>query len=289
MGYPEHLVSQPRAISKNVFTSSIPLSLFNFIHVGARMTLIKTGEDNFAIYSTAPYKPEIVDPLNELLKSEGIIKADESFVDKVSSIIIPNIEHTVALPGWHKALTDKGIKLNVIGPDSCYEKVKGLVNVAIPASQGYKVLKGDDLVKLGLDAKDPLANSEVFQFMYFPGHKNSEVVMFDNRDKVIMEGDIYFNLQNNNSKNEFSSIFNEQFGNQDPNTGFKGWFSSRMMASGSMFQNFVRGKLFKDPESIKSGIDLMAKEWKFEKIIPCHGDVVDSNGAAVFLKNIKGA
>lgn len=289
MGYPANLVTYPRAITKNIFTSSIPLSVMGFLHFGARMTLIKTGSDSFTIYSTTPYTPEVVDPLNELLKSQGVISDNESFVDKVKSIVVPDIEHTVALPGWHKALTDKGINVNVIGPENCYDKVKHLVNVALPASEGYKILKGDDLVQLGLNSKDPLVTSGNFEFMYFPGHKCSEVIMFDKRDKTIMEGDFYFNFQSNASKNEFSSVFNEQFGNKDPNSGVLGFFTSRMLASGSIVQKFIRRSLFKEPENIKAGVALMVKEWKFEKIIPIHGDVVDSNGAAVLSKEINGS
>lgn len=284
MGYPAEINGVSRAISDNVFTFSCPVTQFGVVHIGARMTLIKTSNSTFTIYSAAPYQPAVVNSLNTLLRDLGHLKSDESFVDKVTSIVIPNIQHTIAISGWHNALIEKGVKPSIIGPHKCFESVKDIVNCKIPANEGYKSLSGSDLVKFGLDPNDSLVKTNDFNFMYFPEYKNLEIVMFDKNSKAIMEGDIYFNFQNSIAKNRFSTIFNEQFGGVDPNAGVSGWIVSRMLADGSFFLKFFGKSMMKNPEAIKTGIELMVNQWKFEKIIPCHGDTIDSNGASEFRK-----
>lgn len=282
MGYPTPLTGVPRVVAKNIVTFSTPFTRENRLQFGARMTLIRTGDSTFSIYSTIPHSASIVSTLDTFLQENGFLPSGESFEDKVTSIVIPDREHTMAIGGWHSALVKHNIKPSIIGPHELTPETEGLVSCKIPSSAAYTSLTGKDLIKFGLDSNDPLAKSDSFLFMYFPGHANREIAMLDQRAKTLMEGDMFFNFQLQNRRNPNSDVFNEQFNNKDPHSGVWGWLTKKVFTENSWLGRTALNSIYKDKEGVKKGIDTMLSSWDFDKIIPCHGDTIDRNGVQVW-------
>lgn len=282
MGYPSQISGVARAVTDSIFTFSSPMSMVG-MNLGARMMLIKTTDSTFSIYSTMPHTPAVIDAFNKVLLEKGHLKQGESFEDKVTSIVIPNKEHTMALPGWENAL--KGKNISIIGPHKCNDKVNHLLSCHIPESEGHKSLTGTDLVKFGLNPNDPLATTGNFKFMYFPSNVSLELIMLDEKEKTLLEGDLMFNLQHDHKKNPDSDLFNEQFGNEDPQKGLGGWLTKKLLIDQSWLNSKVFNMLFKDKIGSKQGVDTVSNEWKFDKIIPIHGDTIDRNGVEVWKNN----
>lgn len=279
MGYPEPLTGVSRLVTKNIVTFSTGFTRADRLQFGARMTLIKTAPSSFTIYSTIPHSKDVVSKLDEFLVEKGLLNAGQSFQSQVTSIVIPDKEHTMALEGWYKALNGK---VQVVGPPEVSPEIQKLVTCSIPAGESYKTISGEDLVKFGLSKEDPLASND-FKLMFFPGHANSELVLLDAKAKTLMEGDLFFNFQLNNKKNPNCDLFNEQFNGKDPHSGIWGWVTRKAFSDGHSFLNGLLMKaVFKDRAGVKKGVDAMVSDWEFDKIIPCHGDTVDRNGVKVW-------
>lgn len=282
MGYPTPLTGVARIVAENIITFSTPFTRENRLQFGARMTLIKTSDSTFSIYSTIPHSNAIVSSLDKFLQENGYLSSGETFEDKVTSIVIPDREHTMAIAGWHTALAKYNIKPSIIGPHKLVSGVEKYVTCQIPTSAAYTSLTGEDLVKFGLDSNDPLVKSNNFKFMYFPGHSNLEIVLLDQKAKTIAEGDMFFNFQLDNKKNPNSDVFNEQFHNKDPQHGMWGWLTKKVFTQDSWLSGKALNAIYKDKVGVRKGVDTMLSSWDFEKIIPCHGDTIDHNAKKVW-------
>lgn len=227
-----------------------------------------------------PHTPVVIDSFNKILVEEGHLKPGESFEDKVTSIVIPNKEHTVAIPGWESALKGKGV--SIVGPHKCNDKVNDLLTCHIPETEGYKTLLGSDLVKFGLNPKDPLATTNNFKFMYLPQCSGQEILMLNEKDKTLLQGDLMFPMQHEHKKNPNSDLFNEQFDGKDPHTGISGWITRKLLIDDTWINSKLLSYLIKDKVRGKQGIETIANEWKFDKIISIHGDTIDRNGSDVW-------
>lgn len=277
MGYPTPLTGFARQVNHRVYTFSTPFTRFDRLPFGGRMSLIRTLNGKFILYSTVPHSKVVVDSLNELLLKQGSIKDGESFVDNISTIVIPDREHTMAVVGWYQALKD--FPPTVIGFDGCSKAVDDIITCKIPKNAGYITLKGADLIKFGLPESDGIVN-EGFEFIYFPHHANQELVMYD-PEGVLFEADMYFNLQHSGVKNEHCDMYNEQWGGVDPQVGFWGWVCKLVFTPGWLNRWLMKG-IFKDKPAAASGMQEIAKHWQFEKIIPSHGDVIERKGDKVW-------
>ncbi|GMF01334.1 unnamed protein product [Ambrosiozyma monospora] len=162
--------------------------------------------------------------------------------------------------------------------EGCNEEIDKIINYKIADSQGHKIPTAADL---GLDKKSGIFE-EGWQFVYIPTHQNKELMVYVPEEKTLLEGDLFFNLQHAGSKNPNSDLFNEQFEGKDPQTGLWGWVNRQVIISGGYLSGYVGNKIFKDHSAVRKAFDEVEQKWKFEKIIPCHGDTIDRNGSKVW-------
>ncbi|GME99400.1 unnamed protein product [Ambrosiozyma monospora] len=147
MGYPTPLAGVSRQVTPHIYTHSTNFTRMNKLPFGARMSVIKHKKTNkFTIYSTIPYDEDVIKSLNKLIISKGDLPKDGSFIDNVSHIIIPDVEHTMAVLGYKERLPN----VEIIGMEGCNEEIDKIINYKIADSQGHKILTAADLGVDGL-------------------------------------------------------------------------------------------------------------------------------------------
>jgi hypothetical protein len=174
------------------------------------------------------------------LDTETKAKLDE--VGEVKYIVNADMVHHLFLPEFKKA----------------YPKAKLLgVEAALQRSED-KSLKFD-----GIFGKDPADTKygyeDEIQSCFFSGFSNKDVAFLHNESKTLIQADLLFNLP---ATEQFSKTKFPTFAKLSPSS----WLHQRIIAS-----------LGVDKEAMKRDAATVAN-WDFERIIPCHGDVIEKDG-----------
>jgi len=109
---------------------------------------------------------------------------------------------------------------------------------------------------------------EDIQHCYFSGFRNKDVAFFHSSSKSLIEADLLLNLPPTEQYSKTGSSGSIPFLG-----GFANPFSS-------VYQRMV-WSLGTDVEAMKRDAKIVAG-WDFERIIPCHGDVIEKDGKAAW-------
>jgi len=117
-----------------------------------------------------------------------------------------------------------------------------------------------------------------FDYEYVHAHQNKELVFNHKPSKTLIEADLMFNLPANEqmSKTDISptaGILTQLFVGMMSTKGTATW-QKRFLWYGASAAD--RTSFNRSVEKIDS--------WDFNRIIPCHGDVIENDGKAVFKK-----
>ena len=115
-----------------------------------------------------------------------------------------------------------------------------------------------------------------FQYEYFPSHVNKELVFNYKPDRTMIQADLIMNLPANEQFSKSSdspevglptkmmnSIFTTR-GNALGHARFV-WYAASSADRGSFGASVAK-----------------VNQWDFDRIIPCHGDVIESGGKQIF-------
>jgi len=113
----------------------------------------------------------------------------------------------------------------------------------------------------GRDPPKTYGFEDELDYCYFSGFKNKDVAFLHKSSKTLIEADLLFNLPCNEqySKTKTSNMF------LGIGLGPSSWFHSQLV-----------GSLGTDKAAMKRDAKTVAG-WNFERIIPCHGDVIETN------------
>ncbi|KAF2400810.1 hypothetical protein EJ06DRAFT_529909 [Trichodelitschia bisporula] len=245
-----------RKVTENITTLSVPFWRFSRIKVGGRGTLVRLSNGTVAVFSPVALTPEV----QETVASMGELKY----------IAALDLEHHIFVGAWHAQYPNA----KVIGPEGLPEKRTKQKNEDVPFAT---VFNAKDKATTSIDA-DFDAD---FDYEYVDGHASKELVFHYKPDGALIEADLMFNLP---ATEQFSKT------GESANTGFlTKLFCSINRTDGAALgqQRFIwylTGSANRPSfqESIRR-----INGWNFDKIIPCHGDVIETDAKGIFEKVFK--
>ena len=272
MGYPSPLKVATRKLNDDVVISSCPFSIMNFIHLGARMACINS-DGKIVIWSPLPWGPHVIEAL-QLLTGKTSTDANDY---NVTHIVVANLQHDMGV----RSVKPQFPHSKVIGAHTLqYDSLDYKVN----SDLGNKPVKLQDIAAAN---GETVSGYENLEFVYLSKHKNRELVVYENKHKVLFESDLLITVGDRGPTNTLEQ-YSEATGFTDgynPHTGRalignffypQGWVSQ-------WIQRRING--FKFPEGIEGCKAILL--WDIETIVPSHGNLVEKNCSGI-LKQVFG-
>jgi len=254
---PEQVMVINEVVKKQITTLSVPFWRASTIPIGGRATLVRMTTGQLAVFSPVALTPTV----KSLIADWG----------PVGYIIAPDIEHHIFLGEWHEEYPNA----QVIGPEGLFEKREAAGREKVPFSHVF-TRENKRTLSIGREFDAD------FEYEYVDVHPNKELVFNFKPEKTLIEADLIFNMP-----------ATEQFKKQG-----EGFLSRWLAPWGSAFGEarlqknmiwhvFSRGGNPHFNDSMRR-----IQKWDFDRIIPCHGDVIESGGKEVFDRlmdaNLKG-
>jgi len=243
-----------RDVTPDITTLSVPFLRFGHIKIGGRGTLVKLKTGNVAVFSPVALTPNV--------------KAKVQSLGPIKYIVAPDIEHHIFVSPWAEEYPEA----EVIGMEGLPEKREG-----DPATKGTKFTHIFS-AKNKLDQRITPEFDEEFSYEYVHSHVNKELVFLHKPSRTLIEADLLFNLPateqySKTGQNARSGILTKLFGGIMNTRGDMIWQKRFLWyaAGGKDRPGFG--------ESAKR-----IKQWDFDRIIPCHGDVIETGGKAIVEK-----
>ncbi|KAJ9613147.1 hypothetical protein H2200_003088 [Cladophialophora chaetospira] len=243
-----------RDVTPNITTLSVPFLRFGHIKLGGRGTLVKLQTGNVAVFSPVAFTPDV----QTKVKSLGPVKY----------IVAPDIEHHIFVSTWAKEYPEA----EVIGMEGLPEKREN-----DPATKGTKfahVFSSGNKLDLKIS---PEFDAE-FSYEYFHSHQNKELVFLHKPSRTMIEADLIFNLPATEQYSKTgvdarSGILTKLFGSIMNTRGDAIWHKRFLWygAGGKDRAGFA--------DSVRR-----INAWDYDRVIPCHGDVIETGGKAIVSK-----
>ena len=187
---------------------------------------------------------------------------------KVGYITALDFEHHIFIGDWAKAFPSAKV-LGVEGLPEKREKDKSTAGTKFDHVWTQKNKAGMSI--------DPDFDKE-FDYEYVGSHANKELVFCHKPDKTLIEADMMFNLP---AREQFSKT------NEDPTGGI--WTKlfigmQNTMGPATWQKRFL---WYIASSGDRKGFNQSAQKivgFDFNRIIPCHGDVIESDGKGIFKK-----
>ncbi|CAF9939320.1 MAG: hypothetical protein ALECFALPRED_008069 [Alectoria fallacina] len=244
-----------RQVTPNITTCSAPFLRFGRLKIGGRGTIVRLQSGALAVFSPTALTPEV----------RSVV---ESMGNKVGYIAALDYEHHIFITDWAVAFPSA----KLLGVEGLPEK-RGNDNATAGSSfQHVWTQKYKASMKV-----DPDFDKE-FDYEYVGSHANKELVLCHRPDRTLIEADMMFNLP-----------ANEQFSRtgEDPTSGiFTKLFIGLQNTVGTA-QWQKRFLWYAASAGDRQGFNESAKRiasWDFDRIIPCHGDVIERGGKGIFNK-----
>ena len=197
----------------------------------------------------------------------------------ISYIVALDYEHHIHLSSWHEAYPSA----HVIGPEGLPEKRAKIADQAkVPFHSVFKRPVPSTTTSASPTAPlaDDAAFNADFDIEYVHAHANKELVFFYKPDRTLITADLFFNLPPTEQYSRMppkgqamTSILNRLFGTVMSTSGTAIW--------NRRFLWYVASS--QDRPAFNASIQRINK-WDIQRMIPCHGDVVESNAKGVFQK-----
>lgn len=244
-----------RDILPNLTTLSSPFNRAGLCKIGGRATIIKLQTGAIAVFSPVA----LTDDVQSKIQSMG---------NNVKYISAMDIEHHIFVTPWANAYP----QAEVIGMEGLPEKRE-----KDPATKGIKFSH----VFTQSNKKDMRISEEFdneFEYEYMHSHSNQELVYYHKPSKTMIQADFIFNLpaheQYSKSAESATSGIITKLANSLMNTRNDIIWQRR-------FVWYFAGS--KDRAGFSESVNRM-KQWDLQRIIPSHGDVIESGAQGIFDK-----
>ncbi|KAL4913951.1 beta-lactamase-like protein [Aspergillus aurantiobrunneus] len=243
-----------RNVTSNVITMSLPFARFGHLKFGGRGTLVRMSSGSIAVFSPVNLTPAVQETITGL-------------GGRVKYIAALDLEHHIHLTTWKNAFPDA----EIIAPEGLWEKRQ-----SVPE---YKDTPLKHILRQeNKDGGWPISEEfdKEFDIEYVYGHGSKEVVFLHRPSCTVIEADLLFNLpaREQYSKTGLSAtsgiltkILRPLLSTAPPATWHKrfAWYILSREDRGAFTESIRR-------------ID----KWEFNRLIPCHGDVIESGAKGVF-------
>ncbi|KAF2205285.1 hypothetical protein GQ43DRAFT_460096 [Delitschia confertaspora ATCC 74209] len=236
-------------VPKTITTLSAPFSRFGLIKVGGRGTIVRLQSGALAVFSPVALTEEV--------------KAKVAEMGEVKYITALDIEHHIYIGPWHAAYPSA----KVIGPEGLPEKRQKQKNENVPFSVIFAPNKPTTV--------DPEFDSE-FDYEFVSAHANKEIVFNHKPTRTLIQADLLFNYPateqySRTGVSATSGILTKIFGSI---TNTYGEGQKRFL-----WHAISRGDRARFNKSVA-----VITSWDFDRMIPCHGDVVETGAKGIFQK-----
>ncbi|KZV90336.1 hypothetical protein EXIGLDRAFT_720488 [Exidia glandulosa HHB12029] len=227
-----------REIAPGLRIYSKPFARFNIAPIGGRSTAVKLASGDVLVVASTPLSAATKKSVDELGPVKYLVALDSV--------------HYLYLKEWKAAYSGAHV-------------------AGVPGSEKNAGVKHDGV--WGRDSS-PLgsgAAAEEFKSEWFEGHPNQDVALLHVPSKTLIQADLLFNLP---AHEQYSAP-----GAPSPTSGLLGWFGlgDKMTPWTSTHQGVVFNMLGKDKAKMAYSASVVAS-WEFNRIIPCHGDVIEEKG-----------
>ena len=193
--------------------------------------------------------------------------AVDSLGSNVKYIAALDYEHHIFMTEWSRAYPSASL----LGIEGLPEKREQ--NRATAGSKFQYVWTANNKHEMHID---PEFDQE-FDVEYVNGHANKELVFYHKPEKTLIEADLMFNLP---AYEQYSKS------GESPVTGFlTKLFNGLQHTNGTAVwqKRFLWYLASKDKPAFNQSVTRIMG-WDFDRIIPCHGDVIETGGKGIFQK-----
>ncbi|KAJ5573967.1 uncharacterized protein N7459_008394 [Penicillium hispanicum] len=240
-----------RAVAPNIVTMSLPFARFGIMRFGGRGTLVKLSTGSLAVFSPVSLTPEV----RETVQSLG---------GDVRYIAAPDLQHHLNITAWKNAYP----QAQILAPEGLWEKRQ--------SNPEFKDTAFDYIFKQN---GSPHTISEEFDAEfdreYVYGHGSRELVFLHRPSRTVIEADLLFNLP-----------ANEQYSKAKEGTSnlltrlVLPLLSTQAPAIGQRrFAWYILSP--RDRTAFTDSVRRIVR-WDFDRLIPCHGDVIETGAKEVF-------
>ncbi|KAJ4363598.1 hypothetical protein N0V83_009894 [Neocucurbitaria cava] len=252
---PEKVMVIRDVVPRTITTLSVPFFRFGRIKVGGRGTIVRLQSGALAVFSPVALTEDVKRKVAEL--------------GEVKYIAALDAEHHIFLGPWHQAYPNA----QVLGPETLPEKRAKQKNENVPFAFVFSKSNPITTISPEFDAE--------FDWEYVPAHINKELLFHHKPTRSLITADMMFNLP---ATEQFSKA------GVDANSGiltkiFGALQSTKGSAIGQQ-RTIWYGTSASDRPGFAQSVARINK-WDFERIIPCHGDVIEGNGKGIFEKVFK--
>ncbi|KAJ5099456.1 hypothetical protein N7532_006457 [Penicillium argentinense] len=242
-----------RNVTPNIVTMSLPFARFGIMRFGGRGTLVKLSTGSLAVISPVSLTPEVRAKV-------------ESLGGNVKYIAAPDLQHHLNITAWKKAFP----QAKILAPEGLWEKRQS--NPEFRETQFQHVFKKD--------AAPPMISEEwhaEFETEYVHGHGSRELVFLHKPSRTVIEADLLFNLPANE---QYSKTEDKEPMNFATKLVLPLLSSSSYPATGQRrFAWYILSS--HDRTAFTESVRRIAR-WDFDRLIPCHGDVIETSAKSVF-------
>ncbi|KAF2715520.1 hypothetical protein K504DRAFT_396934 [Pleomassaria siparia CBS 279.74] len=237
-------------VPKTVTTFSMPFSRYGNFKVGGRGTVVRLVSGALAVFSPVALTDEVKQRLAEM--------------GEVKYITALDIEHHIYLGPWAAAFPTA----KVLGPEGLPEKRASQKNEDVPFAHVFTKSPTVTTIDAEFDSE--------FSYEYVYAHKNKEIVFLHRPTKTLIQADLIFNYP---ATEQYSKT------DQSPTAGIlTKIFGALTNTAGNGQKRLIWYGISSGDRTGFSNSMKRINQWDFDRIIGCHGDVVDTNGKGIFQK-----
>ncbi|GAA5830087.1 hypothetical protein JCM5353_000704 [Sporobolomyces roseus] len=234
-----------RKLDDQVTIFSLPFKRLGLVPFGGRSTAIKLQSGNVWLAASHPLCPETL----QTIQSLGPVK----------HIVMLDAEHGMYTETYHKAFPDA--KLYFPPGATKKWKSKGLISEGSTSVFTYEEGKPDPFE---LDT-----NGEIKSADFTRAHLNEDLAFFHAPTKTMIEADLLMALPPT-----------EQYSKSSQRSTLP--FLSHVKPGSTAHKKMLWYMVSKDKQEMSRAAKQVAS-WDFDRLIPCHGDVIEPGGKKAWL------